>query len=113
MQLPATKPGAIADYTYAIILAPDSSMAYSNRGVSRAAIADYQGAIADYTKAIELKPNSTNAYLNRASLRAKLGDNKGANADYKKLDSLFLQQGEKGYHQEILERIQKLNAVSK
>ena len=88
-------------------------MAYSNRGVSRAAIADYQGAIADYTKAIELKPNSTNAYLNRASLRAKLGDNKGANADYKKLDSLFLQQGEKGYHQEILERIQKLNAVSK
>ncbi|WP_341531744.1 tetratricopeptide repeat protein (plasmid) [Nostoc sp. UHCC 0302] len=94
-------------------MAPKNSIAYNNRGLSRKEIRDYQGAISDYTKAIELDSSNARAYLNRGLVRVEMGDKKGAIADYKKGDSLFLQQGETGYHQTILEEIRQLNAGSK
>jgi tetratricopeptide (TPR) repeat protein len=90
--------GAIADYTKAINLKPNSSVTYNNRGLARAALGDNQGAIADYTKAIELNHDWGNfnsnyyglptAYVNRGIVRPALGDNWGAIADYDQAISL-------------------------
>lgn len=75
--------GAIADYTKAIELSPNSADNYFNRGNEKAYLKDYYGAIADYTKAIELDPNYGIAYFTRGASKEKLGDMSGACSDYK------------------------------
>ena len=48
--------GAIADYTVAIELDPQSARAYKNRGDARLFLEDYAGAIADFDVAVALNP---------------------------------------------------------
>jgi len=60
------------------------SIAYCNRGVSKAALKDYYGAIADHTKVIKLDPDYVNAYTNRGISKAALKDDYGAIADFTK-----------------------------
>ncbi len=80
---------AIADYTKVVKLKPNYSTAYSNRGVAKAGIEDYDGAIADLSKAIVLKPDSATAYYERGLVYQKTGQHERAKADFaeaKKLD---------------------------
>ena len=61
--------GAIRDFTKAIKLRPNVSIAYFNRGISKENLQDYYGAIADYTKAIEIFPDYSEVYFNRGYLK--------------------------------------------
>jgi tetratricopeptide (TPR) repeat protein len=74
--------GAIADFTQAIKLNPDSADAYNNRGVSKSNLGDYQEAIADYNQAIKLQPDDATAYNNRGISKIKLKDYQGSIADF-------------------------------
>ena len=56
--------GAIIDYTKAIELDLNYTLAYSNRAYSKSKLGDEKGAITDYSKAIELNPNYKSAYNN-------------------------------------------------
>jgi hypothetical protein len=72
---------AIADYTKALKLDPQSANAFYNRGLARHENNDEDGAIDDFTKAIEIEPAADNAYQARAFLRLQKGDLNGAIAD--------------------------------
>ena len=75
--------GAIADFTESIRLKnPELHLPYTNRGISKRRLEDYQGAIADYNQDIKLKPDHANAYNNRGNSKSNLGDEQGAIADY-------------------------------
>ena len=76
--------GAIADFTKAIELEPNSGNYYRYRGFAKNNLKDYYGAVADYTKAIELDPNYPLNYSNRAFAKQSLNDYNGAIADFTK-----------------------------
>ena len=76
--------GAIADYTKAIELDPESVYAYNNRGLSKYYLKDYNEAIEDFNKAIELDPEYVKAYSNRGNAKRYLKDYKGAIEDCNK-----------------------------
>ncbi|MDE0087885.1 MAG: tetratricopeptide repeat-containing serine protease family protein, partial [Candidatus Poribacteria bacterium] len=73
--------GAIADYTNAIHLEPDSAI-YYNRGLARYNIEQYFAAISDYDIAIRLKPDYTEAYINRGLARYNIKQYFAAISDY-------------------------------
>ncbi len=60
--------GKIADYSEAIRLDPERSMAYNNRGWARHQKGDLNGALEDYTEAIRLDPNNSMAHNNIGSI---------------------------------------------
>jgi tetratricopeptide (TPR) repeat protein len=74
--------GAIADYTQAIALKPNYTIAYYRRGLSKEQIGDRRGAIADYSRTIALNPLATDAYLARGLNKGILGDWQTALQDY-------------------------------
>ena len=76
--------GAISDYTKAIDIDPNYSIAYFNRGFVKSKLKDYYGAISDYNKAIEHNPNHRNSYINRGIAKGNLKDYYGAISDYNK-----------------------------
>lgn len=63
---------AIQDYTAAILVDPDNSYAFYNRGITRDRVADLAGAIADFTAAAQLNPNNADFYHNRGFSLRKL-----------------------------------------
>jgi len=75
---------AIADYSEAIEVAPDSADAYYNRGDAYDEMGEYGKAIADYSKAIELDPNHASAYYNRGCAYGEIGAYDKAIPDYNK-----------------------------
>jgi len=75
---------AIGLNSLVIEIDPQLAAAYSNRGVARGKLEDYQGAIDDYTKAIEIDPQYAAAYCNRGIARSELEDYLGAIDDYTK-----------------------------
>ncbi|MDX2097908.1 MAG: tetratricopeptide repeat protein [Leptolyngbyaceae cyanobacterium bins.59] len=79
--------GAIADFTQAIKLNPNYSLAYYNRGTCRRKLGDNKGAVEDFTKAIQINQNwgdkgAAVAYNNRGNARSDMGDVKGSLTDY-------------------------------
>jgi tetratricopeptide (TPR) repeat protein len=58
---------AIADFTQAIRLRPDSANAFGNRGTAYYLKGHYDQAIADFTQAIRLRPKDALAFNNRGS----------------------------------------------
>lgn len=56
---------ALADYTGAIRLKPNSAEAFLGRGKTYDNLKQYSNAVADYTEAIRLKPGYAEAYTNR------------------------------------------------
>ena len=76
------------DYSKAIELNPNDSLAYYNRGNSKYKLQDYIGAIADYSKAIELNPNDSNAYHNRGWCKYNLNKKNSACLDWSKAGEL-------------------------
>jgi tetratricopeptide (TPR) repeat protein/uncharacterized caspase-like protein len=71
--------GAIADYTEALRLDPQSTIAYYSRGLAKSFSGDNEGAIVDCDEALRLDQHLAIAYLVRGA--AKSGDNEGAIAD--------------------------------
>ena len=66
----------------AIRLNPDLVEAYSNRGVAKAELGQYEAAIADYDEAIRLKPDHVEAYINRGIAKTVLGLKDEARKDF-------------------------------
>jgi tetratricopeptide (TPR) repeat protein len=73
---------AIEDYTQAIRLDPNSSIAYRERGKAYSDKGDQDKAIADYTQAIRLDPNYALAYNGRGAAYNNKRDYDRAIADY-------------------------------
>src|SRR6266508_1755275 len=80
--------GAIADYTQALALQPNSADAYLGRGLAYYARGDMDGAIADFTQALALRPAAANIYNNRGLAYYDKGDREQAIADYTALPHL-------------------------
>jgi tetratricopeptide (TPR) repeat protein len=59
---------AIASYTQAIALEPQSASAYYNRGNTYYNLQQYESAIADLTQAIAINPQYADAYYNRGNI---------------------------------------------
>ena len=76
--------GAIADYTKAINLKPDFSMAYNNRGWCKFELNNFSSALLDLNKAIELDPDNWIAYDSRQETKFALGDLNGSLSDCNK-----------------------------
>ena len=76
--------GAIADYTKAIELDPESATAYGLRGREKCSLEDYNGAIADMNKAIVINPKSSTFYYTRGLAKELSKNYTGAIADYNK-----------------------------
>jgi len=69
-------------YNHTIKSNPASAMAFSNRGLIRAELKDYQAAIADYDQAIGIKHDYAQAYVNKGVTLVMLNDQSGAIALY-------------------------------
>lgn len=76
--------GAIADFTKAINLKPDFSMAYNNRGWCKFELKNFNSALIDFNKAIELDPKNWVAYDSRQETKFALGDLNGSLSDCNK-----------------------------
>jgi tetratricopeptide (TPR) repeat protein len=74
--------GAIADYTQAIDIDPELTIAYNNRGNLQRIQGNYPAALADLTQAIAINPSSTISYNNRGIVYTDLQDFELAIADY-------------------------------
>ena len=75
-------PGAIADYTKVLAVAPQSSVAYNARANALMAKGDTDGAIKDFTQALKLDPQMAAAYNGRGNARAAKNDVDGAIDDF-------------------------------
>ncbi len=72
---------AITEFSEAIRLKPDSSMAYYNRASARSDKGDYDKAIADYSEAIRFESDYVAAYNDRGNAYGYKGDWDKAIAD--------------------------------
>lgn len=73
---------AISDFSKAIVLEPEWTLAYNNRGATYARLGRYDNAIEDFTKAIGSAPSNLLAYRNRALVYKKLGQPHKAQVDF-------------------------------
>ena len=73
---------AIADYTIAIKLRPDSDAPYYNRGIAYFNKGEFNDAITDYTTAIQINPRHASAYYNRGNAYFNKGEFDEAITDY-------------------------------
>jgi tetratricopeptide (TPR) repeat protein len=74
--------GAMADFSRALELDPQSADAYLQRADAKEKKGDDDGAIADFNQALTLEPKNVQAYLNRGTARKNNGDLDGALADF-------------------------------
>ena len=72
---------AIADFTSALALKPDSVAAFGGRARARLFAGDHDGAIADYSEALRLAPRSSSLLLERGHAHTARGDVDSAIAD--------------------------------
>ena len=75
-------PGASADHTRAIELAPNRASGWAARGNARKASGDLRGASDDYSRALELAPTRAAVWNWRGLTREALGDLQGARQDF-------------------------------
>lgn len=73
---------AIALYSQAILIDPDSASLYGNRALKKEMIGDLKGALSDYSNAIRIRPNDWQSLSMRGALRSRLGDHSGAQEDF-------------------------------
>jgi tetratricopeptide (TPR) repeat protein len=98
--------GAIDDFSQSIYMNPNYAESYNGRGLARFALGNKKEAIADYDTAIHLKPDYVEAYHNRANAKYSLGYLRGAIADLQQAAELLRQQGNRGEHQRLLNKIE-------
>jgi len=75
-------PGAHADFTAAIRLAPKNGQHHNSRGLVRHRQGNLKGALADFNQQVRLQPRAAHGYSNRAMVRGAQRDMHGALADY-------------------------------
>ena len=73
---------ALADYTRAIELKPNYSLAYNNRGIIYGESGRSEAARADFSKVIDLDPGHVKAYFNRGVIYSDLGQHVLAVRDF-------------------------------
>ena len=81
---PADTPGALADLTKAIELAPDSAEAYILRGEIYFRQRSAKAALSDFEKGAELDPSYPRVFYDRGLARLQAGDLAGALTDLNK-----------------------------
>ncbi|MCF6367021.1 MAG: tetratricopeptide repeat protein [Bacteroidales bacterium] len=85
---------AMKDYNLAIdlMLNKESNKGlhfyYSNRGITKGKLGDYDGAIADFDKALSITPEESGAYSNRGRAKMLKGDTEDAIKDFNTAISL-------------------------
>ena len=79
---------AIAEFSNALKINPNSANIYYDRGVIYDKKGDLDQAIADFGKAIEIDPGLTDAYYNRGFAYYRKGDPEDAIPDYNKVIEL-------------------------
>jgi tetratricopeptide (TPR) repeat protein len=72
---------AIEQFTLAIEMDPELSVAYGNRGFTRVSVGDNEGAIADFSRALELEPDNPIILASRGITYAEIGDPETALVD--------------------------------
>jgi len=75
--------GAIADYSAALALQPNSADAYLGRGLAYYARGDLDRAGEDFTQALALRPDDATAFCSRGLVRRGLGQRAAALADFR------------------------------
>jgi tetratricopeptide (TPR) repeat protein len=73
---------AIADYSAALALKPDSVAALAGRGRARLARGDYDGAVGDLSEALRRAPRAVSFLLDRGHAHLARGDAQSALADF-------------------------------
>ena len=76
--------GAIYDYTKVIELKSDDFDSYTNRGVSKMRLGNYEDAIMDFEKAININPEFGLAYLNLGGAYHLIGNKEKACESWEK-----------------------------
>ncbi|BAZ04060.1 trypsin-like peptidase domain-containing protein [Calothrix sp. NIES-3974] len=99
---------AIADYTRALRINPNYTLAYYHRGIARYQMGYMTDAIADYNQIIRLDSKDARAYYNRGIVRFKLEDKRKAIRDFQISAELFQKQGDDSKYQNLMDTIQKL-----
>lgn len=79
---------AIDDFDSSIALSPQMAVAYYNKGVVLASLADYSAAIEAFDRAINLKPDMGEAYYNRGWVELRIGRRSEGLADLSKAGEL-------------------------
>jgi len=74
--------GALAEFNRAVALAPDSDLAWYNRGLVQRDLRDCRRAVADFDRALALQPEFFNALYQRANCLQQLGEYAKAVDDY-------------------------------
>jgi len=74
--------GALAEFDRAVALAPDSDLAWYNRGLVHRDLRDCRSAVADFDRALALQPEFFNALYQRANCLQQLGEYTKAVDDY-------------------------------
>ena len=69
-------------YDQTLKIKPDFAEAYSNRGITRSKMGDYEDAIRDYDLALKIKPDFAEALNNRGIAKSELGNYEDAIQDY-------------------------------
>lgn len=80
--------GALADYSKAIELDPDFSVAYDNRGVLWDKKQELNKALSDFKDAIRFDPKNIKALRNRAAIWRKMGKSELADNDIAEAERL-------------------------
>ena len=65
------KQAAINAYDKALLIDPNLTSAFTNRGTAKAELGDYKGALQDFNKALNIYPNFAQAFYNRGLLKGK------------------------------------------
>ncbi len=80
--------GALSEFDRAVRLAPDSALAWYNRGLVRRDLKNCRAALADFSRALELQPDFFNALYQRGNCRQALAQYTQALADYSQAAAL-------------------------
>ncbi|MEG4629597.1 TerD family protein [Microcoleus sp. AR_TQ3_B6] len=75
-------PGAIANFTQALVLNPNIPQAYLGLGIATSKQGNKQQAIYNYDRALQFNPNLAEAYFGRAQAYYELGNKQKAIGDY-------------------------------
>lgn len=100
---------AIATFTQAILLDPDSATPYFHRGKVRFELEDDFGALEDFDDAVQRNSRFAEAYLYRGSVRLSLGDQTNGLVDLRQAAGLFAQQGNQKEYQRAIQLIRQFN----
>jgi hypothetical protein len=101
---------AIEEFTEAIALDPQLTLAYSSRGAAYKAAGDYDRAIADYDQAIALDPQLALAYLNRGNAYSDMGEYDRAITDMEKVLELGSESGLRENAESALDELRRFIA---